>query len=115
MCHFQSFDAESLKSSKGATIKVTIRRFRRGGLGGFRRLCSNCLFAVSLDVVTGEKARRTVAACEKHLVVPGAIRSLAPLQVEVPLPVKSTNGELLNDPQNPYWGICSGAHLETSV
>ncbi|MBA3707515.1 MAG: glycogen debranching enzyme N-terminal domain-containing protein, partial [Planctomycetes bacterium] len=44
-------------------------------------LRSNYLFAVSLGVVTGERARRCVAAAQRFLVVPGALRSLAPLPV----------------------------------
>ena len=49
-------------------------------------LRSNCLFAVSLGLVTGERAKRCVEAAQKYLVVPGALRSLAPLPVSVPLP-----------------------------
>ena len=50
-------------------------------------LRSNCLFAVSLGLVTGERAKRCVEAARKYLVVPGALRSLAPLPVSVPLPI----------------------------
>ncbi len=65
-------------------------------------LRSNCLFAVSLGLVTGERAKRCVAAAQKYLVVPGALRTLAPLPVSIPLPV-SRDGHSLNDPRNPYW------------
>ena len=65
-------------------------------------LRSNCLFAVSLGLVTDERARRCVAAAEKYLVVPGALRSLAPLPVAVPLPIYH-HGQLLNNPTAPYW------------
>ena len=65
-------------------------------------LRSNCLFAVSLGLATGRPAQRCVAAAEKHLVVPGALRSLAPLPVTTPLPVVR-DGQVLNDPVNPYW------------
>jgi starch synthase (maltosyl-transferring) len=65
-------------------------------------LRNNCLFAVSLGLVTGDRAKRCVAAAEKYLVVPGALRSLAPLPVTVPLAVYR-DGQLLNDPPNPYW------------
>ena len=65
-------------------------------------LRSNCLFAVSLGLVTGERAKRCVAAAEKYLVVPGALRSLAPLPVAVPLPIYR-DGQLLNNPPEPYW------------
>jgi starch synthase (maltosyl-transferring) len=65
-------------------------------------LRSNSLFAISLGLVAGERARRCVAAAEKYLVVPGALRTLAPLPVKTPLPVWR-DGRLINDPQNPYW------------
>ncbi len=65
-------------------------------------LRSNCLFAVSLGLVTGARAKRCVEAAQKFLVVPGALRSLAPLPVAVPLPV-SRDGHLLNNPIEPYW------------
>ncbi|MGA2029559.1 MAG: amylo-alpha-1,6-glucosidase [Verrucomicrobiota bacterium] len=66
-------------------------------------LRSNCLFAVSLGLVTGERAKRCVEAAQKFLVVPGGLRSLAPLPVSVPLPISGNDGKLLNDPSNPYW------------
>ena len=65
-------------------------------------LRSNCLFAVSLGLVTGERAKRCVAAAQKYLVVPGALRSLAPLPVSVPLAIHR-DGHLLNHPSEPYW------------
>jgi starch synthase (maltosyl-transferring) len=65
-------------------------------------LRSNCLFAVSLGLVTGARARCCVAAAQKYLVVPGALRSLAPLPVAVPLPVVR-NGQVINNPTEPYW------------
>jgi predicted glycogen debranching enzyme len=71
-------------------------------------LRSNGLLAVSLGLLTGERARRTVDAALRHLVVPGALRSLAPLPVTPPLPIYGRDGELLNDPPNPYWGRYEG-------
>jgi predicted glycogen debranching enzyme len=65
-------------------------------------LRSNGLFAVSLGLVTGERAKRCVEAARKFLVVPGALRTLAPLPVSVPLPVYR-DGQLLNNPAEPYW------------
>jgi predicted glycogen debranching enzyme len=64
-------------------------------------LRSNYLFAVSLGLVTGERAKRCVKAAQKYLVVPGALRSLAPLPVSVPLPIYR-DGQLLNNPIEPY-------------
>jgi starch synthase (maltosyl-transferring) len=63
----------------------------------------NCLFAVSLRLVTGERAKRCVEAAQKYLVVPGALRSLAPLPVAIPLPVYGNDGRLINNPPEPYW------------
>ncbi len=71
-------------------------------------LRSNCLFPISLGLVVGERARRTVDAALRHLVIPGALRSLAPLPVTPPLAVYSHDGRLLNDPVNPYWGCYEG-------
>ena len=47
-------------------------------------------------------------AVADYLVIPGAIRSLAPLPIEPPLPILDRNGNLLNDPPNPYWGHYEG-------
>jgi glycogen debranching enzyme len=71
-------------------------------------LRSNGLFAVSLGLVTGERARRCVAAAARHLVVPGALRSLAPLPASPPLAIFGNHGGLLNDPENPYWPSYEG-------
>ena len=65
-------------------------------------LRSNCLFAISLGFVTGERAQRCVEAALRFLVVPGALRSLAPLPVSPPLPVYDSAGRLLNNPVEPY-------------
>ena len=66
-------------------------------------LRSNCLFAVSLGLLKGDRARRCVIAAQKYLAVPGALRSLAPLPVSVPLPVFNNGGAVINDPVEPYW------------
>ncbi|HZL14192.1 MAG TPA: amylo-alpha-1,6-glucosidase, partial [Verrucomicrobiae bacterium] len=66
-------------------------------------LRSNCLFAVSLGLISGARAKRCVAAAQKFLVMPGALRSLAPLPVKTPLPVFGNDGKIINDPPNPYW------------
>jgi predicted glycogen debranching enzyme len=70
-------------------------------------LRSNGLLAVSLGLVTGERAKRCVETARKFLVVPGALRSLAPLPVSVPLPIYR-DGQLLNNPAEPYWGHYDG-------
>jgi predicted glycogen debranching enzyme len=71
-------------------------------------LRSNGLFAVSLGLLSGERAKRCVEAALRHLVVPGALRSLAPLPVKPPLPIQAPDGRLLNDPERPYRGRYEG-------
>ena len=71
-------------------------------------LRSNCLIPVALGLLTGELARRCVEAARQHLVVPGALRSLAPLPVSPPLAVHGNHGQLLNNPAEPYWGRYEG-------
>ncbi|HJW71397.1 MAG TPA: amylo-alpha-1,6-glucosidase [Geothrix sp.] len=68
----------------------------------------NQLFLMSLGLVQGHRARSAVAACARHLLVPGGLRSLAPLPVAVPLPVPAPGGGTLNDPSHPYWGRYEG-------
>jgi len=71
-------------------------------------LRSNALFAVSLGAVTGIRAQRLVEAARTHLVVPGALRSLAPLPAHPHHPVHDHAGNLLNDPAHPYWSHYQG-------
>ncbi|MEO1863279.1 MAG: amylo-alpha-1,6-glucosidase, partial [Verrucomicrobiia bacterium] len=67
----------------------------------------NILIAASLGVVSGAIARANVDAATRHLLVPGAVRSLASLPADTPHEVWH-DGELLNDPANPYWGRYEG-------
>jgi len=63
----------------------------------------NQLLAVTLGAVDDPAMiQRILSACQA-LLVPGAIRSLADRPVQVPLAVHR-DGQLLNDPHNPYWG-----------
>ena len=71
-------------------------------------LRSNCLLPVSLGLLTGAHARRCVDAAARFLVVPGALRSLAPLPVAPPVAIYGNQGQLLNDPTHPYWGHYEG-------
>lgn len=64
----------------------------------------NFLFLITLGVAHGPEARQAVGAAMRHLWIPGAVRSLAPLPVSPPLPIRAANGQLLNDPDCPYWG-----------
>jgi len=67
-------------------------------------LRSNFLFGISLGTFTGERGRRGVEAALKYLLVPGGLRTLAPLPVFPPLPIRGPGGETLNDPNLPYAG-----------
>jgi starch synthase (maltosyl-transferring) len=71
-------------------------------------LRSNFLYAISLGLITGDRARRSVEAARRYLVVPGALRSLAPLPVSPPLAIFGANNTLLNHPNEPYWGRYEG-------
>lgn len=68
----------------------------------------NALFLLTLLDVPTDRARSTVLASLRHLLVPGALRSLAPLPAQPPLPVRAADGRLLNDPHHPYWGRYDG-------
>jgi starch synthase (maltosyl-transferring) len=68
----------------------------------------NQLLAVALGLVTDARARSAVKAAERYLVVPGAMRSLAPREVTLPLPIRGAHGELLNNPLSPYFGRYEG-------
>jgi predicted glycogen debranching enzyme len=68
----------------------------------------NQLLAVSLGLVRGERARRAVDAATCFLLVPGAMRTLAPRAVHTALPIRGAQGALLNDPSAPYWGHYTG-------
>lgn len=71
-------------------------------------LRSNCLFPLLFDFIPKEHARRCLAAVARHLVIPGALRSLAPLPVGQPLPIHGPDWRLLNDPHHPYCGHYQG-------
>jgi predicted glycogen debranching enzyme len=71
-------------------------------------LRNNQLFGVSLGLLKGSEAQRCVEAVRRHLLVPGALRSLAPLPVEPPLPIHAADGRLLNRPEEPYCGRYEG-------
>jgi starch synthase (maltosyl-transferring) len=71
-------------------------------------LRSNCLFVVSLGLAPEARAQRCVQAAKQYLVIPGGLRTLAPLPVSVPLPIYGNDGRLLNNPREPYWGRYEG-------
>ncbi|MEK7414994.1 MAG: amylo-alpha-1,6-glucosidase [Planctomycetota bacterium] len=73
-----------------------------------RCLRPNMLFAISLGLVDGMRARRCAAAAERFLLVPGALRTLAPLSVDPPLEIRAADGRMLADPLRPYQGHYEG-------
>ena len=91
--------ADVLLAGPGVGAKAAVRA---------DHLRPNQLFLVSLGLVKGDRARSAVAACARHLLVPGGLRSLAPLPVTVPLSITAAGGGALNDPLHPYWGRYEG-------
>ncbi len=73
-----------------------------------RSLRPNQYLAIALGLTTGVQARRACAAGERFLLVPGAMRTLAPLPVEPPLEIRSAAGRMLADPLRPYQGHYQG-------
>lgn len=71
-------------------------------------LRSNYLLAIAFGIFTGAQARRSVDAALRYLLVPGALRSLAPLPTEPPLVLYGGDGQPLNNPLEPYWGQYTG-------
>jgi len=67
----------------------------------------NQLFAITLNVIDGDIAKKVLASCEE-LLIPGAIRSLADRPTHYPLAVKNADGHTINDPHAPYWGHYEG-------
>lgn len=71
-------------------------------------LRSNYLLAITFGLFTGNQARRAVDAALRYLVIPGGLRTLAPLPVSPPLEIRSRDGWLLNNPLEPYCGHYTG-------
>jgi starch synthase (maltosyl-transferring) len=71
-------------------------------------LRSNCVIPLSFDLIPKKQARSCLLNVLRYLVVPGALRSLAPLSVKNPLPIHGPDWRLLNHPHEPYWGRYEG-------
>jgi predicted glycogen debranching enzyme len=71
-------------------------------------LRSNYLMAIAFGLFTGRQARRGVDAALRYLLVPGAVRTLAPLPVCPPLAIYGGDGHSLNNPHEPYQGHYQG-------
>ncbi len=63
----------------------------------------NQYYAIALGLLSDQPARSAVQAGFRYLLIPGAMRSLAPLPVDCLAPVYGKDPSLLNDPKNPYW------------
>jgi predicted glycogen debranching enzyme len=68
----------------------------------------NFLFAIAFGLFTGARAQRAVDAAWRYLLVPGGLRTLAPLPVWPPLAVYGADGRLVGDPKEPYRGTYEG-------
>lgn len=71
-------------------------------------LRSNCVIPLIFDLVPRDRARRCLQNVLRHLVIPGALRSLAPLPLSIPLPIHGPDWRLLNNPSEPYWSRYEG-------
>jgi glycogen debranching enzyme len=69
---------------------------------------SNFLLAIAAKHFTGEQARRSVDAALRYLVIPGGLRSLAPLPVFPPLEIIGNDGRILGNSYEPYQGRYEG-------
>ena len=67
----------------------------------------NQLFAITLGAITDNALAAGILAATEQLLIPGAIRSLADQPVSPPLPVYR-DGQLLNDPERPFWPFYQG-------
>lgn len=68
----------------------------------------NQVFALMGDLVHLKRKVRVLDNLRK-LVVPGGLRSLADQPVEVALPVRNREGQLINDPHKPFWPRYEGS------
>jgi starch synthase (maltosyl-transferring) len=74
-----------------------------------RSLRPNQYLVIALGLLGGVQARRACAAGERFLLVPGAMRTLAPLPVEPPLEIRAADdNRMLADPLRPYQGHYQG-------
>jgi len=67
----------------------------------------NQLLAITLGAITDKELAKGILNACSILIAPGTIRSLAKKSVKTPLSIYE-NGNLLNDPYNPYWGHYEG-------
>ena len=94
----RNYLADCLLASPGTPAKDAVQD---------NALRPNQLFAVTLGAVTDKQKALDILSASECLLIPGAIRSLADQSVSPPLPVYR-NGQLLNDPDRPFWGYYGG-------
>ena len=68
----------------------------------------NQLFAITLGAIDDKDLGRSILDVTSCLLVPGAIRTLADRPTRYPLPIRGAAGQLLNDPDHPFWGSYEG-------
>jgi predicted glycogen debranching enzyme len=68
----------------------------------------NQLLAITLGAVSDFQLKKGILRACSELLVPGAIRSLADRRVKFKLPLKNPKGDLLNNPEYPYFGTYIG-------
>ena len=118
----RDFDPATL----AAQAEASLQRFFRADLGFFAdtlhaprgtsaldavpddHLRPNQLLAVSLGLISDVRAKRAVEAATRWLLIPGAMRTLAPLRVSYPLRVCGRDGRPLIDAEHPYRGRYEG-------
>jgi len=69
---------------------------------------NNQLFAITLGLIDEHDLRVKILNATESLLIPGGIRSLADRTVNFALTVRGMEGQILNDPENPYWGYYAG-------
>ncbi len=68
----------------------------------------NQIFALTASgLIEDKRLRETIIDAAGHLLVPGAMRTLADQKVDYKLPIYN-DGKLLNNPEYPYWGEYKG-------
>ena len=72
----------------------------------------NQLFAITMGATTDPESQRSIVDACRVLIVPGALRTLAPRPVMVPLHVE-WEGRALHDPHHPYRGRYTGPENES--
>jgi predicted glycogen debranching enzyme len=95
---------------KGYLADLLIAEGGRPAAEGVRdhALRCNFLFAIAFGLCGGARAQRAVEAAWRYLLVPGGLRTLAPLPVWPPLAVRGGDGRLVGDPNEPYRGTYEG-------